>query len=153
MCTSSNEKIKKTIKNLIFTNIRWHFGSNQVKGKLTNRITGKVKEKTICMSIQKLVKPPTVSCNKYDGVEQDKSVQYGNYEQSWKLDSGASGHYCGKRTGVRNRRKKKNGIAVQVTDGNNMGQVEEGIASFDRFPKDAADVQIFPHMPNPLVSC
>ena len=34
-----------------------------------------------------------------------------------------------------------------------MGQVEEGIAPFDRLPKDAVDVQIFPHMPNPLVSC
>ena len=118
MCTTSNEK-NKTIKNLIFANIRWHFRSKQVKGKLTNRITGKVKEKTICMFIQKLVKPPTIASNKYKykGMEQDELVQYGNYEQPWKLDSGASGHYCGKNTGVRNRRKKRNGIKVQVTDG------------------------------------
>ena len=34
-----------------------------------------------------------------------------------------------------------------------MGQVEEGVASFDKLPQDAADVQILPHMPNPLVSC
>ena len=46
-----------------------------------------------------------------------------------------------------------NGIAVQVVDGKNMGQVEEGIASFDELPSNAADIQIFPHMPNPLVSC
>ena len=35
----------------------------------------------------------------------------------------------------------------------NMEQVEEGIAPLDRLPKDIVDVQIFPHMPNPLVSC
>ena len=93
MCTASNEK-NKTIKNLIFTNIRWHFGSKQVKGKFTNRITEKVKEKIICMSIQKLVKPPTITSNKYDVAKQDELVQYGNYDQPWKLDSGASGHYC-----------------------------------------------------------
>ena len=34
-----------------------------------------------------------------------------------------------------------------------MGQVEEGIAPFDRLPKDAVVVQIFPKMPNPFVSC
>ena len=34
-----------------------------------------------------------------------------------------------------------------------MGQVEEGKAPFDGLPEDEADVQIFPHMPNPLVSC
>ena len=67
-----------------------------MKGKLTNRITGKVKEKTICISIQKLVKLQTITSNKYDGVEQDELVHYGNYDQPWKLDSGASGHYCGK---------------------------------------------------------
>ena len=62
MCSTSNEK-NKTIKNLIFTDIRWHFGSKQVKGKLTNRINGQVKEKTMCMSIQKLVKLPTITSN------------------------------------------------------------------------------------------
>ena len=98
ICTTSNEK-NKTIKNLIFANIRWHFRSKQVKGKLTNRITGKVKEKTICMFIQKLVKPPTIASNKYKykGMEQDELVQYGNYKQPYKLDSGAGGHYCGKK--------------------------------------------------------
>ena len=152
MCSTSNEK-NKTIKNLMFTNIRWHFGAKQIKGKHTNRKTGQVSNKIICMSIQKLVKPTTMTSNKYAGVEQDELVHYGNYDQPWKLDSGASGHYCGKQTGVRNRRKKMNGIAVQVADGKNMGQVEEGVAPFDKLPSDAADVQIFPHMPNPLVSC
>ena len=85
--------------------MRWHFGAKQVKGKLTNRITGKVKEKAICMSIQKLVKPKTKTSNQYDGVKQDKLVQYGDYNQPWKLDSGARVHYYGKRTGVRNQRR------------------------------------------------
>ena len=34
-----------------------------------------------------------------------------------------------------------------------MKQVEQGVATFDKLPQDAADVQIFPHMPNPLMSC
>ena len=55
------------------------------------------------MSIQKLVKPPTITANKYNRVELDELVQYGDYQQPWKLDSGASGHYCGKNTGVWNR--------------------------------------------------
>ena len=42
---------------------------------------------------------------------------------------------------------------VQVADRKNIGQVDEGVAPFHRLPQDAADVQIFPHMPNPLVSC
>ena len=130
----------------------WHFGAKQIKGRLTNRITGRVKTKAIYMSIQKVVKPKTNTSNQYSGVESDELVQYGNYNQPWKLDSGASGHYCGKQTGVRNQRIKKNGIAVQVTDGKNMAQVEEGTAPFNKLPKDAADVQIFPNMPNPLMS-
>lgn len=56
----SNKKYKN-IKNLIFTNLQWHFGPKKVKGKHTNRITSEVKTKTICMSIQKLVKPPTIT--------------------------------------------------------------------------------------------
>ena len=46
---------RKNMKNLIFTNLRWNFGSKKVKGKHTHRITGEVKTKTIYMSIQKLV--------------------------------------------------------------------------------------------------
>ena len=65
----------------MFTNIHWYFGAKQIKGKLTNRSTGQVNEKTTCMSIQKLVKPPTITSNKYDGVEQDELVYYGNYDQ------------------------------------------------------------------------
>ena len=34
-----------------------------------------------------------------------------------------------------------------------MDQVEEGQAPFDGLPTSAADVQIFQHMPNALVSC
>ena len=35
----------------------------------------------------------------------------------------------------------------------NMDQVQEGKAPFDGIPEDAADVQIFPNMPNLLMSC
>ena len=152
MCTASNVK-NKNIKNLIFTNLRWHFGSKKVEGKHTNRITGKVTTKTICMLIQKPVKPPIIIHNNYDAVKTDELVEYGDYRQPWKLDSGASGHYCGKNTGVRKRRTQRNGIQVQVADGKNMNQVEEGLAPFDGLPASAADVQIFQHMPNALVSC
>ena len=94
MIITSNKK-NKSIKNLLFSDMQWHFGAKQVKGKLTNRITGKVKEKAICMSIRKLVKPQIITFNQYNGVKQDKLVQYGDYNQPWKLESGESGHYCG----------------------------------------------------------
>ena len=152
MCITSNEK-NKSIKNLLFYDMRWHFGAKQVKGKLTNRITGKVKSKAICIAIQKIVKPKTITTNQYNGVEQNELVQYFDCNQPWKLDSGASGHYCGKRTGVRNRQKKNNDIAVQVADGKNMAQVEQDVAPFNKLPQNTADVQIFPHMPNSLVEC
>ena len=140
-----------SIRNLLFSDMRWRFGAKKVTAKLTNRFTGKVRTKSICMSIQKVVKP-TITSNRYCGIEQDELVQYGDYNQPWKLDSGASGHFCGKQTGVRNRRKKKHGINVQVADGKTMAQVEEGSAPFNKLPGDAADVQIFPNMPNPLMS-
>ena len=73
MCTTSNDK-NKNIKNLIFTNLQWHFGSKKVKGKHTNRITGEVTTKAICMSIQKLVKSPIITHSSYDGVEADELV-------------------------------------------------------------------------------
>ena len=57
--------------------MRWHFGAKQVNRKLTNRITGIVKEKAICMSIQKIVKPQTRTSNQYDGVEKDELVSMG----------------------------------------------------------------------------
>ena len=75
------------------------------------------------MSIQKLEKNPTTTTNNYKGLEADELGDYGNYWQPWKLDSGASGNYCWPTTGVRNRRKKRNGIKVQVEDGKNMDQV------------------------------
>ena len=151
MCTTSNTK-NKNIKNLIFTSLQWHFGAKKVEGKHTNRITGKVTRKAICMSIQKPVKTPIITHNNYDAIESDELVAYGDYRQPWKLDSGASGHYCGRNTGVRKRRAQRNGIQVQVADGKSMNQVEEGKAPFDGMPADAADVEIFQHMPNPLCS-
>ena len=115
MCTTSNEKNQK-IKNLTFTNLWWHFGSKKVQRKHTNRITGEVKTKTICMLIQKLEKTPIPTTNKYKGFEADKLGDQGNYRQPWKLDSGASGHYCDKNTGVRNRRKQQHGTKIRVAD-------------------------------------
>ena len=124
----------------------------KVEGRHINRITGEVTTKAICMSIQKPVKAPIITHNNYDAIESDELVAYGDYRQPWKLDSGASGHYCGKNTGVRNRRKQQNGIKVQIADGKNMDQVKEGQAPFDGLSTSAADVQIFQHMPNALVS-
>ena len=105
------------------------------------------------MSIQKVVKAPIITHNNYSGVETDELAAYGDYEQPWKLDSGASGNYCGKNTGVRKQRAKRNGIKVQVADGKSMDQTKEGQAPFDGLPTGAEDVQIFQHMPNALVSC
>ena len=108
------------------------------------------------MSIQKPVKAPIMIHNNYDAVKIDELVEYGDYQQPWKLNSGASGHYCGNNTGVRKRRKQQtqqNGIKVKVADGKNMNQVKEGQAPFDGLPANTADVQIFQHMPNALVSC
>ena len=150
MSTTSNDR-NMSIRNLLFSDMRWRFGVKKVKAKLTNQITGKVRTKSICMAIQKVVKP-TITSNHYSGIEQDKLVQYGNYKQPWKLDSGASGHFCGKQTGVRNRRNKKHGTNLQVADGKTITQVEEGSAPFNKLPGDPADVQIFPIMPNLLMS-
>ena len=136
----------------MFTNLRWHSTAKKVEGKHTNRITGEVTTKAICMSIQKPVKAPIITHNKYDAIESDELVAYGNYRQPWKLDSGASGHYCGRNTGVRKRRAQRNGIKVQVVDGQTMNQVEEGEVPFDGMPTGATDVEIFQHMPNPLCS-
>ena len=142
MCTTNNVK-DKSIKNLIFTNLQWHFGSKKVKGKHTNRIIGKVTTKAICMLIQKPVKAPIIIHNNYDAVKTDELVDYGDYQQPWKLDSGVSGHYCGKNTGVRKQRTQQNGIKVQVADGKNMNQVEEGQAPFDGLPASARAFKYF----------
>ena len=66
------------------------------------------------MTIQKLktTPTPTPTNNNYDGLETDKLESYGDYRQPWKLDSGASGHYVGLITGIRNSRHKQNGIKV-----------------------------------------
>ena len=140
------------MENLITTNLQWHFGAKKIKAKHTNRLTGKTEAKTLCMHVHKIQRVTTPTTNMYDSLPTDDLEAYGDYHQPWKLDSGASGHYCGPRTGVRNRQRKRNGIKVAVADGNNMNQVEEGIAPFNKLPAAAADVQIFPHMPNALIS-
>ena len=130
----------------IFTNLQWCFAAKKIKGKHKNRCTGEVQTKTICMSIQKLKKAPTKTNNNYNGLESNELEEYGDYQQPWKLDSGASGHYAGSKTGVRNQRNKWNGIKVEVADGKNINQVQEDKAPFNRLPKEAVDVQIFPHV-------
>ena len=62
----------------------------------------------------KLEKTPPITRNNYNGFKTDILVQYGNYRQPWKLDSGGSGYHCGPNTGKKNRRKKRNGIKEQV---------------------------------------
>ena len=69
------------------------------------------------MLIQELEKTLTTTSNNYNRFAVDELVDFGNYRQLWKLDSGGNRHYCGLKTGVRNRRKKRNGIKVQVADG------------------------------------
>ena len=133
----------------IFINLQWSFVSRKIKEKHTNRLTGEVKTKTICMSIQELEKSLTTKSNNYIGLESDELVEYGDYQQPWKLGSGASGNYCSPKTGLWNRRKKRNRIKVQVEDGENINQIQEGKAPFDRLPEEAADVHIFPNIPNP----
>ena len=95
---------------------------------------------------------PTKTRNKYQALEVQELDSYGDYQQPWKLDSGASGHYCGPRTGVRNKKKTSNGIKVIVADGDTIDQIAEGKAPFNKIPTTAADVQIFPNMPNALIS-
>ena len=89
MASTSNDK-NKTIKNLMFTNLRWHSTAKKVEGKHTNRITGRVTTKSICMSIQKPVKAPIITHNKYAAIESDELVAYGNYRQPWKQIGRAS---------------------------------------------------------------
>ena len=62
-----------------------------------------------------------------------------------------SRHYCGQNIGVRNRQKERNGIKVQVADGKNMDEVQEGKVPFNRLPEDAAAIKIFPNIP-PILS-
>ena len=142
MCITSNTK-NKNIKNLIFKNLHWHFGCKKVKGMHKKRITGEVTTKAICIAIPKPSKAQIIIYNNYDAVDSDKLVDYGDCRQPWKLDSGASGHYCEKNTGVRKRRTQQNGVKVQVADAKTMNQVEEGKAPFNGLPTSAADVQLF----------
>ena len=44
------------------------------------------------------------------------------------------------------------GIKVIVADGDTTNQIAEGKAPFNRIPTTAAAVQIFPNMPNALIS-
>ena len=60
--------------------------------------------------------------------------------------------FCGKQIEVQNWQKKNNGISVQVADRKNMVQAEQDVTPFNKLPLDAADVQIFPNMLNPLMS-
>ena len=64
------------------------------------------------------------------------------------MDSGVNRYCASPKKGVHNRRNKRNRIKVKVADGKNIDQVQKSKAPFDQLPIEAADVQIFPHMPN-----
>ena len=83
-----------------------------------NRLTREVQTKTIYMIIQKLETALTPQNNNYDGLEYDGLESYDDFRQPWKLNSGASGCYVGPRAGIRNRQRRRNGIKIQVADGN-----------------------------------
>ena len=146
---------------LIFENLQWHFSKTTEKIKKVI-FPPAVQSKTVALEVQKVglrrkitrLTPmlPTKTGNKYKALEVQELDSYGDYQQPWNLDSGASGHYCGPRTGVRTKKKTSNGIKVIVADGDTIDQIAEGKAQFNKIPTTAADVQIFLNMPNALIS-
>jgi hypothetical protein len=96
-----------------------------------------------------------INNNQYNILEDDILENYGTYNQSWSLDSVASGHYCGKSTSINNRKitPPNGGIQVSVANNQVMKQIEEGTLPFDRLPTAATDVQVFSSMQSPLIGC
>jgi hypothetical protein len=96
-----------------------------------------------------------ININQYNILENDTLEDYGNYNQSWSLDSAALGHYCEKSTRINNRKITPLGGGIQVGVANNqsMQQIEEGELPFDQLPTAANDVQVFPSMQSPLIGC
>ena len=115
---------------------QWH----AAKTKTKNRETG----------VANRVQIIPIAMNTFQALSNDELDDYGDYDTPWKLDSGASGHFAGRRTGVRKRRKIRNGIRVGVANGQSMDQLEGGELPFDA-PEGATDVQIFDNMPRPLI--
>ena len=103
------------------------------------------------MSIRLLVIPPTT--NRYSVLDDDEMDEYGDYTQPWKLDSAATSSFAGKKTGIRKRRKVKNGFKVGVVNGESMTQQEKGYVPFNVPPLAVSHVAVFDHMPNPLLGC
>ena len=96
----------------------------------------------------------SINTNKYSALANDALEAYGNYHQSWSLDTAASGNYCGNKTKIVNRKKTTTGnIQVGVANNQSMIQSEEGELPFDCLPKSAKDVQAFPNMQSPLIGC
>jgi hypothetical protein len=93
--------------------------------------------------------------NNYSILQDDTLEAYGKYNQSWSLDSAASGHYCGKSTRINNRKITPTGGGIQVSVANNQSiqQAEEGTLPFDQLPTVANNVQVFPSMQSPLIGC
>jgi hypothetical protein len=82
----------------------------------------------------------SITNNQYNILENDTLEDYGKYNQSWSLDSAASGHYCGKGTRINNRKiSTGGGIQVSVVNNQSMKQIEEGELPFDRLPTAAND--------------
>jgi hypothetical protein len=94
-----------------------------------------------------------INNNQYNILEDDPLQAYGNYNQSWSLDSAASGHLW-KSTRINSRKTTSTGgIQVAVANNQSMQQIEEGELPFDRLPTTANDVQVFPSMQSPLIGC
>ena len=117
---------------MIFENLQWHF--NRTTDRIRNAFPGSVRTKTgagtvrtktgidtvrtktVALEVRKTgnqrkvtkLNPlvPTKTGN-YKILEVDELEYYGDYQQPWKLDSGASGHYCGPSTGVWYKKKAR----------------------------------------------
>ena len=110
----------------------------------------KIKSKNRATKVANRVRILPIAMNTYQVLTNDELDDYGDYDTPWKLDSGASGQFAGRRTGVRKRRKIRKGIRVGVANGQSMDQMEGGELPFDA-PEGATDVQIFENMPRPLI--
>ena len=109
--------------------------------------TAKAKKNRNVTQVANNIRILPIASSNFQVLTNDELEDYGDYATPW---TGASGHFAGRRTGVRKRRNIKNGIRVGVANGQSMDQIESGELPFDA-PQGATDVQIFDNMPNPLI--
>jgi hypothetical protein len=65
-----------------------------------------------------------INSNQYNILQDDTLEAYGKYNQSWSLDSAASGNYSGKSTRINNKRTTTGGIQVSVANNQSMNQIK-----------------------------